>query len=216
VEYINKTKLFIKELLELFWCFFIIGATLFGGGYAIIPVLERELIKKRKWTNMDEVMDYFAITQITPGIIAVNMATFIGFKRNGIAGGIAATLGLIIPGAALMIIISVFIKQAVEYEIIQQAFKGIRIAVCALILNTLVKLKKGVIVNFISVIFIIIAFILSVFFNLSPVLIIFGSVLAGLIFFYCSVIGKAVKPRSHEKKPIEKIENNDEEKGNNA
>jgi len=205
----------MKELLELFWVFFIIGATLFGGGYAMMPVIERELIKKRNWTNMDEVMDYFAIAQITPGIIAVNMATFIGYKKNGIAGAVTATLGLIIPGAALMIIISIFIKQAAEYEIVQRAFTGIRIAVCALILDTLVKLKKGVIKNFKSVILIIIAFILSAVFSVSPVLIISGSVLAGLIFFRPpdsrNIFKLFLSQKNNSKK---KVENNDKEKDN--
>jgi len=147
-----------------------------------MPFLERELIKKRNWTNMDEVMNFFAIAQITPGIIAVNIATFIGFKRNGVAGAVIATLGLIIPGAALMIIISLFISQAAENEIVRHAFTGIRIAVCALILDTLIKLKKGVIKNYKSVIIIIIAFILSAVFSVSPVFIIIASALFGFIF----------------------------------
>lgn len=132
---------------------------------------------------MDEVMDYFAIAQITPGIIAVNVATFAGYKRKGIAGGIIATIGLIIPGAALMIIISVFFDRFADYEIIQHAFTGIRLAVCALILDTIVKLRKSVTQNYKSAVIFVCVFILSAAFSPSPVLIIIGGALAGLVFF---------------------------------
>jgi len=173
----------LKKYIELFLVFIVIGASIFGGGYAMIPVLQRELIKKRNWTSMDEVMDYFAIAQITPGIIAVNVATFVGFKRLGLAGGIIATIGLILPGVSLMIILSIFIKQFAEYEIVRNAFIGIRIAVCALIFDTLIKLQKGVIQNYKSVIILVCVFILSAVFSLSPVYLIIGSALAGFIFF---------------------------------
>ncbi|MCL2721808.1 MAG: chromate transporter [Treponema sp.] len=173
----------IKALLELFWAFIIIGSSIFGGGYAMMPVLQRELINKRNWITMEEVMDYFAIAQITPGIIAVNVATFVGYKRLGFLGGIIATIGLILPGVTLMIIISVFIKQFADYEIVRHAFVGIRIAVCALIFDTLIKLQKGVIQNYKSVIIIICVFILSAVFSFSPVFLILGSALAGFLFF---------------------------------
>ena len=149
----------------------------------MMPVLQRELIKKRAWTTMDEVMDYFAIAQITPGIIAVNVATFVGFKRLGLAGGIIATAGLILPGICLMIIFSVFIRQFSEYDVIRHAFTGIRIAVCALIFDTLIKLQKGVIQNYKSVIILVCVFVLSAVFGVSPVFIVAGSALAGFLFF---------------------------------
>jgi len=173
----------IKALFELFWVFIIIGSSIFGGGYAMMPILQRELINKRNWITMEEVMDYFAIAQITPGIIAVNVATFVGYKRLGFFGGIIATIGLILPGVTLMIIISVFIKQFADYEIVRHAFVGIRIAVCALIFDTLIKLQKGVIQNYKSVIIIICVFILSAVFSFSPVFLILGSALAGFLFF---------------------------------
>jgi len=149
----------------------------------MMPVLQRELIKKRNWITMDEVIDYYAVSQITPGIIAVNVATFVGYKRFGLAGGIAATIGLIAPGVTLMIIISVFIKQFAEYEVIRHAFTGVRIAVCALIFDTLMKLQKGVMQNYKSVIILVCVFILSAVFSVSPVLIVAGSALAGFLFF---------------------------------
>lgn len=173
----------IKEYLDLLWAFVVIGVSVFGGGYAMIPVLDRELIKKRNWVDMDEVMDYYTIAQITPGIIAVNVATFTGYKRKGIAGGIIATIGLILPGVILMMIISGFIRRFADYEIVRHAFTGIRLSVCALITSTLLKLNKGVMRNYKTVIVFICAFILSAVFSLSPVFIILGAGLAGFLFF---------------------------------
>jgi len=132
---------------------------------------------------MDEVMDYYAIAQITPGIIAVNVATFVGYKRKGTAGGIIATIGLVIPGVTLMTVICVFLGQFAGNNIVRHAFTGIRLAVCALIMDTIVKLFKGVIQNFKSAVILICVFILSAVFSLSPVLIITASALAGFLFF---------------------------------
>ena len=149
----------------------------------MMPVLQRELIKKRGWITMDEVMDYYAIAQITPGIIAVNVATFVGFKRLGLAGGILATIGLILPGVSLMMLFSIFIRHFSDNDVIRHAFAGIRIAVCALIFDTLIKLQKGVIQNFKSIIILVCVFVLSAVFGISPVYLIIGSALAGFIFF---------------------------------
>lgn len=149
----------------------------------MLPALKRELITKRNWIDMDEVMDYFSIAQITPGIIAVNVATFVGYKRKGAAGGIIATIGLILPGVCLMIIVSMFIKRFAGYEIVRHAFTGIRLSVCALILDTLLKLNKGILRSRKSVIIFICAFILSAVFSVSPVFVILGAGLAGFLFF---------------------------------
>jgi chromate transporter len=173
----------VKDYFDLLRAFVVIGATTFGGGYAILPVLDRELIKKRGWITMDEVMDYFTIAQITPGIIAVNIATFVGYRRKGVAGGITATIGLVLPGVSLMLLISLFIQRFAEYKVVQRAFTGIRIAVCALILDTVLKLVKGFFKNYKSILIFVIAFALSVLFSVSPVYIILGAGLAGFLLF---------------------------------
>ena len=173
----------MKELLDLLLTFVFIGITTFGGGYSMLPVLERELIKKRGWIDMDEVIDYFTIAQITPGVIAVNVATFVGYKRKGLVGGIAATIGLILPGVCLMLLVSLFIRRFAEYPVVRHAFTGIRIAVGALILNTVIRLVKGFFKNYKTVILFIAAFVLSTVFSVSPVLIILGAGLAGFLFF---------------------------------
>jgi chromate transporter len=159
------------------------GAMTFGGGYAMIPVLERELIKKKGWTNLDEVMDYYTIAQITPGIISVNVSTFIGYKRKGPAGGIVSTLGFILPGFTLMIVISLFIRRFAEYPVVQHAFTGIRIAVGALILDTVIKLLKGVFKDIKAVIIFILGFSLSAILSASPVFVIIGAGAAGFFLY---------------------------------
>ena len=173
----------MREYLELVWAFIVVGATAFGGGYAVIPVLEREMIKKRGWLTMDEVMDFYTIAQITPGIIMVNIATFVGCKKKGIPGGIIATLSLLLPGFCLMMIISLFIRRFAEYTIVRHAFSGIRLAVCALILDTTIKLFKGFFKNYKSVIISVIAFVLSAVFSVSPMYIIPVAGLAGFLLF---------------------------------
>jgi chromate transporter len=173
----------LREYLGLLWAFIVVGASTFGGGYAIIPVLERELIKKRGWITMDEVLDFYTIAQITPGIIAVNIATFVGCKRNGVFGGIIATIGLVLPGVCLMLIVSLFVKRFAEYPIVQHALAGIRLAVCALILDTSIKLIKNFFKNYKSIIIFIIAFTLSAVFSVSPVYVILGAGIAGFFLF---------------------------------
>ena len=173
----------MKEIFDLFLAFFIVGGTTFGGGYAILPVLEREFIKKRGWIIMDEVLDFYTIAQITPGIIAVNIATFIGYRRRGFIGGIIATIGFLIPGVSLMLLVSFFVNRFAEYTLVQHALAGIRLAVCALILDAIIRLFRGFFKNYKSVIICLISFILSALFSVSPVYIILGAGLAGFFFF---------------------------------
>ncbi|MDR0655419.1 MAG: chromate transporter [Treponema sp.] len=169
----------MKDLTDLFVTFFRVGIMTFGGGYAIIPVVERELIERKNWVSMEEVMDYYTIAQITPGVIAVNLSTFVGAKRRGIPGGIAATLGFIFPGLTFMILVSIFIQRFAEYPVVRHAFAGIRLAVCALILDTVLKLFRGVFKGRLSVAIFIIALGLSAFVSASPVPIILAAGLAG-------------------------------------
>ena len=96
----------MKELLSMFWVFARMGAVTFGGGYAMLPIIQREIVEKRKWATEEEVMDYYAIGQCTPGIIAVNTSTFIGYKRAGVLGGIFATLGFVAPSLVIITIIA--------------------------------------------------------------------------------------------------------------
>ena len=137
----------MKDLLDLYWVYLKIGCVNFGGGYAMLPLLERELVTKRGWTTMDELRDYFAIGQCTPGVIALNVSTFIGQKRKGVLGAIAAMLGFLTGPIAIILIIAAFLKNFAELEVVQHAFAGIRVCVCVLILQAVLRLWKKSVVD---------------------------------------------------------------------
>ena len=122
----------MKELFDLFWTFCKIGALTFGGGYAMLPLIQREIVENKKWSTEKEILDYYAVGQCTPGVIAVNTATFIGYKLRGIIGGIVATLGVIFPSIVIILIIATFLQNFADLAIVQSAFAGIRVAVVAL------------------------------------------------------------------------------------
>ena len=142
-----KGKLRMKDLLELYWAYLKIGCVNFGGGYAMLPLLERELVTKRGWTTMEELRDYFAIGQCTPGVIALNVSTFIGQKRKGVAGAIAAMLGFLTAPIAIILVIAAFLRNFAELEVVQHAFAGIRVCVCVLILQAVLRLWKSSVVD---------------------------------------------------------------------
>ncbi|MDR0718416.1 MAG: chromate transporter [Treponema sp.] len=173
----------MKLYVEIFLVFLRLGIFTFGGGYAMIPVVERELIRRKGWVTMDEVMDYYTIAQITPGLIAVNLSTFVGYKQKGPLGGVLATLGFVLPGVTLVTAVAVFIQNFASLALVQHAFAGIRIAVGALILDTVIKLVKGVFKDYKAVILYIAAFVLSVFFKASPMLIVLGAGLVALALY---------------------------------
>ena len=129
--------------LDLFFTFARIGVCTFGGGYAMLPILQREIVKKRHWATDEELTDYFAIGQCTPGIIAVNTATFIGHKYKGIAGGILATLGVVFPSLIIITIIAAFLQNFASYPVVAHALAGINAAVVALIAVSVFKLGKS-------------------------------------------------------------------------
>lgn len=160
----KKESLFYK-LLILFLTFMKIGAFTFGGGYAMIPIIEEEVTKKRKWITEMEIMDILAISESTPGPIAVNTATYVGYKVAGISGGILATIGLTIPSFVIIFVISFFYKDFMQWPVIQAMFKGLKIGVIILLFSAVLKLKKGVKVNFIGTLLFVIALTLMLVFS---------------------------------------------------
>ena len=132
----------LSECLKLFLLMMKIGLFTFGGGYAMISLLSRELVEKRKYIDDDEFMDVVAIAESTPGPIAINMATYIGYKRLGILGSIFATLGLVIPSFVILYVISLFFDSFMSYDIVRRAFKGIQVAVVYLILSAGIRMLK--------------------------------------------------------------------------
>ena len=167
--------------LDLFFTFARIGACTFGGGYAMLPILQREIVDKRGWTTEDELMDYYAIGQCTPGVIAVNTSTFIGYKTHGLPGAVAATAGMISPSLVIIIIIAAFIQQFAHLEIVQNAFAGIRIAVCALVLQSVWKMAKKGVVDGPTAVILVITFIAGAFLGISPVTMVVVAAAAGIL-----------------------------------
>ncbi len=174
----------MKELIDLFLTFARIGGLTFGGGYAMLPIIQQEVVNKRKWATEEEIMDYYAIGQCTPGVIAVNTATFIGYNLKGVIGGIVATLGVIFPSIVIITIIATFINNFADLEIVNQAFSGIRVCVCILIINAVIKLGKSSILDTVCFLLFLIVFIASSFFSVSPIIaVIFSGFLGWLVKF---------------------------------
>nr|WP_294572265.1 chromate transporter [uncultured Romboutsia sp.] len=171
----------MKELMNLFWSFCRIGGLTFGGGYAMLPMLQKEVVETHKWATEQELLDYYAVGQATPGVIAVNTATFIGYKEKGILGAIFATSGVVFPSLAIIMSIAGFIDSFSDLNIVQHAFSGIRVAVGVLILNALVNLVKGSVKDILGIILFVATFIISIFFNISVVYIVVASALIGII-----------------------------------
>lgn len=168
-------------LLDLFLTFAKVGVMTFGGGYAMLPILQREVVDNKGWATEEELMDYFAIGQCTPGIIAVNTATFIGQKQKGIAGGMFATLGVVFPSLIIISLLAGVIEAFSHIVWVQNAFGGIRVCVCVLIFNAVMKLlKKAVIDKFTFAIFAIVA-LGSVFTPLSPVVFVIAAAIVGIL-----------------------------------
>ena len=170
-----------KQLWQLFVTFAIVGVTTFGGGYAMLPALQREVVDKRKWASDEEVMDWYAIGQCTPGVIAVNTATFVGQKQAGVIGGIFATLGVVFPSFVIITVIAAFIQNFSHLAAVQKAFAGIRVCVCVLILNAVVKLWKKSVVDWKTLVIFAAVFAGSVFLSVSPVVYVVIAALAGIV-----------------------------------
>lgn len=172
----------MKLIFDLFITFFKIGIMTFGGGMAMLPILEKEVVDEKNWATREELLDYYAVSQCTPGIIAVNVATFIGHKLKGIKGGTVATLGVICPSVIIILIIAAFLKTFSSLVIVQKAFNGIRVAVCALVISSVVGLCKKGIKDFLGVIIAILTFGIIVAFNLSPIYIVICAVIIGILY----------------------------------
>jgi len=171
----------MNSYLDLFLTFARIGVTTFGGGIAMLPILQHEVVKKKHWAEDEELIDYFAIGQCTPGIIAVNTATFIGHKQKGRLGGIVATLGMVFPCLVIIMILAGLIANFAELPVVKNAFAGIQVAVCVLISNATIKLiRKGVVDKATLVIFLLI-FAGSSLLSLSPVIYVVLAAIAGIL-----------------------------------
>ena len=168
------------SLFELFLTFAKIGVMTFGGGYAMLPILQREIVEDRGWATDEEIANYFAIGQCTPGVIAVNTATFIGHKKRGIPGAIAGTLGLVFPSLVIITTLAGVIARFSNNPYVQKAFMGIRVCVCALIVKAVVKLMKSAVKDKLTLAIFIAVAVLSLCFDLSPVIFVLAMVALGI------------------------------------
>lgn len=177
---------FLKTLAELFFTFFKIGSITFGGGLTMLPLLERELRDNKKWTTSEELLDYYAIAQTTPGIIAVNVSTFVGYKQGGIPGAVAATLGMVAPSIIIIGIISTFISNFDSIPWVRKAMKGINVAVAALLTHSVINLTKKTVKNWWSFLLFGISFSAVYFFHVRTVIVVVSAAVIGILLFFVS------------------------------
>ena len=171
----------LRELLELFLTFAKVGVMTFGGGYAMLPILQREVVENKGWATDEELADYFAIGQCTPGVIAVNTATFIGQKKRGIPGGITATFGVVFPSVVIITALAGVIEKLSHLAVVQHAFAGIRVCVCVLIFNAVCRLWKKSVRDALTFCVFLAVTVLSFVLDLSPVVYVLAAALLGLL-----------------------------------
>ncbi len=175
------TKQYWKDLFTMFLVFFKLGAFCFGGGYAMLSLIESDVVEKHHWLTHDELADIFAIAESTPGPIAINTATFIGTKRCGVLGGIIATLGVVLPPFAIIIALSYVLDIVKDNEWVKYLFSGIRVGVLVLIAKAVVKFYKDMRKNVLSFIFLIASFSIVFFTNVSVIYVILGTMVISAI-----------------------------------
>ena len=171
----------MRSLWDLFVSFFKIGAFTFGGGYAMLPMLQREVVQRHSWVTEEELLDYYALSQCTPGVIAVNTATFVGTKIKGALGGAVSTLAVVTPSLMIIILISTLLQNFAHYAPVQHALAGIRVAVAALVVSSVLKLWKKGVKGAMGIGIFSASLLLVVLFGLSPVLIVAGTLVLGLL-----------------------------------
>lgn len=171
----------MRELVELYWTFFRIGGLTFGGGLTMLPMLKYELVEKREWVSEEQLLDCYAIGQCTPGIIAVNTATYVGYLRRGIAGGISATMGMISPSVIIITLVALCLESFMDNVWLQHALMGVRGVVCALMLNTVLTLAKKSLVSKVTYVICILAFLAAMFTEIPLIVIVLLSGVAGVL-----------------------------------
>ncbi|MDR1619977.1 MAG: chromate transporter [Clostridiales bacterium] len=193
----------MKLYMKLFGAFFRIGLFTFGGGYSMLPMLQREVVDKYGWATNDELLDCFSISQCTPGVIAVNSATLIGYKQAKLAGALFATIGVITPSIIIITIIAATLQNFMHIAAVAHAFAGIRVAVAALIVSAVIKLIKSNVLqqpaedgkqgpgpffkrHWLRLLLFILSFAIVAFFSVSPIFIVAGAILTGI-----ALVGKA-------------------------
>lgn len=172
----------MKELLNIYLKFFKIGAVTFGGGYAMLPILRRELVEKEKWLTEEEIMDFYAIGQGMPGIIAVNVGGFIGYGRKKAAGVIAAALGVVSPCLVIITIIAACLANFQDNVYVRHALSAVSVCVCALILDSIIAMWKKGVKDLFGIILFAVMLVVMTFTKASPVLMVILSAVLGIAY----------------------------------
>ena len=181
----SSVKEKIKMFFQLYFVFAKVGSVTFGGGLAMMPMLQKELGEKRGWITDDDLIDYYAIGQSTPGIVAVNVATFVGFKQAGVLGGIFATLGIVTPSLVIIMILASLISTIEEYPLVQKALKGVNVAVAALLSKVAYDFSKKILKNIFALFIALLSFFLVGILKVQSFYIILGAIALGsVIHFY--------------------------------
>lgn len=170
-----------NRIFKLFTVFFKLGAFTFGGGYAMIPLIHKEIVEKQEWATDEEVLDMFAIAESTPGVIAVNTATFVGYKVAGFWGALVSTVSVVIPSFIIISLISLFFEQFLALKWVAYAFEGVRVAVVVLIINAALKLGKVNEKNLFNIMMIILAFVLAAFTPINVIFVLLGAMVVGIV-----------------------------------
>lgn len=170
--------------LEIYIVFFRVGLLTIGGGYSMLPTMEKEMVEGKNWFDHEALINSFALAQSIPGIIAVNTSVLLGFKLNKIRGAIASSLGVISPSILIILIIANGYEKFAQNQYVENGLKGIRIAVLALLVSTLINLIKQSIKDYWGVILALSAFIFISFLNVSPIYIILVGIVASILIYY--------------------------------
>ncbi len=173
----------MEILFKLFITFFKIGAFTFGGGYAMLPLIQREVVEKNEWLTMEEFIDILAIAEVTPGPVAINTSTYVGYKTAGFKGAIFCTLGTVLPSFTIILLIAKYFWEYRQNVMIEKIFLGIRPAVAALIFSAVYKLGKNMELNISKVIGALFTVLAIVVFDISPIIIIIAAALGSIGYF---------------------------------
>ena len=178
----EKDSTYAKRLISLFLTFLKIGAFTFGGGYAMIPLIQKEISEKRKWISDNDILEVVAIAESTPGPIAINSATFVGYKVCGFFGALLSTVGVILPSFLIILVIATVLREFQDYKVVRYAFFGIRTGVLALIIKALISMYKQCKKNVVSYILMALAFIAVAVFDINVLIVILSCALTGLVY----------------------------------
>lgn len=171
----------MKRLWEIFLTFAKVGALTFGGGYAMMPLLQKEIVENKNWAQEEEIMEYYAVGQCLPGPIAINAAIILGHKLKGASGAVAAALGVMTPSVIVIMLLAAFLQGLMDIPLVGHAFAGIRVAVAALVIHTVVVLGKRGIKDIYGLLIFIVVFIFAIFTDISPAYIIVAAGLLGIL-----------------------------------